>query len=43
MIQYIKLKNYKSYNDITFDFRGKNNAPKKLIIVMARTVLENQV
>lgn len=33
MIQYIKLKNYKSYNDITFDFRGKNNAPKKLIIV----------
>lgn len=33
MIQYIKLKNYKSYNDITFDFRGKNNVPKKLIIV----------
>lgn len=33
MIQYIKLKNYKSYNDITFDFRGKNNVPKKLIVI----------
>lgn len=33
MIRYIKLKNFRSYKDITFNFCKKNNSPKKLIIL----------
>lgn len=33
MFRYIKLKNYKSLTDITFDFTGKNKVPKNLIIL----------
>lgn len=33
MIRYIKLKNFRSYKNIQFDFCGKNNTPKKLIIL----------
>lgn len=33
MIRYIKLKNFKSFTDITFDFTGKNNMPKPVIII----------
>lgn len=33
MLQYLKLKNYKSFTDITFDFMGKNKKPKNLIIL----------
>lgn len=33
MFTYIKLKNYKSFDDITIDLTDKNGNPKKLIII----------
>ena len=33
MFTYIKLKNYKSFDDITIDLSDKNGNPKKLVII----------
>lgn len=33
MLSYIKLKNFKSFSDITFDLRGKNGTPKKIAFI----------
>lgn len=33
MIEYIKLSNFKSFKDITFDLRGKNGKPKPMAFI----------
>lgn len=33
MLSYIKLKNFKSYKDITLDLRGSNGVPKKIAFI----------
>ena len=33
MFEYIKLKNFKSFGDITFDLTDKNGNPKKLVLI----------
>lgn len=33
MLRYMKLKNYRSFTDLSFDMTGKNGVPKKLIIL----------
>lgn len=33
MLRYIKLKNYRSFTDLSFDMTGKNGVPKNLIIL----------
>lgn len=33
MFEYVKLKNFKSLGEVTFDMRDRNNNPKKLILI----------
>ena len=33
MFTYLKIKNYKSFDDLTIDFTDKNGKPKKLVVI----------
>ena len=36
MFEYIKLKNFKSFGDVTFNLLDKNNNVKKLILIYGK-------